>query len=150
MISNFEKIKFKVPAGWYVVTYIRTPQCCSAFPALLIPDFCPPVLGGFSRYPECSRGLSLLQPCCSLSVADGRAPISRTLEGFEGLQPQAGFIQMSAPVWCCIMSKNYILKVPEELRPPFKVETSTRALMGFPLTSEGKDIANILNFQIFL
>lgn len=30
-----------------------------------------------------------------------------------------------------------------------KVENSTRAPMGFPLTSEGKDMANILNFQTF-
>ena len=83
----------------------------SAFPALLVPAFCR-AFARFSRRPEGSRGLSLLQPCCGLSVADGRAPISHTLEGFEGLQPQAGLVQTSVPVVCCIMSKNYFSESP--------------------------------------
>lgn len=120
----------------------------SAFPALLVPAFCR-AFARFSRRPEGSRGLSLLQPCCGLSVADGRAPISRTLEGFEGLQPQAGFIQTSAPVVCCIMSKTVFSESPGRTPAAFQGWELNPCPCGLSLTSEGKDMANIWKWKIF-
>ena len=84
----------------------------SAFPALLFRDFRPPVLGGFSRHPEGSRGCPLSAPCAGAAVAAWTLPDFAHPRRLEGLQPQAGFIQLSAPVWCCIMSKNYFSESP--------------------------------------
>lgn len=105
MISNFENIK-SILLALYTRSPVRIMPLNSAFPALLFRNFCPPVLGGFSRYSEGSRGLSLLQPCCRLSVADGRAPISHTLEGLRACSRQGGIREARPLSWCCIMSRN--------------------------------------------
>ena len=130
MISNFEKIKFNSTGIIHTFALYIMPLN-SAFPALLFPDFCPPNKGGFSRHPEGSRALAFTTPC-AVSVADSRRPISHTLEGLRACSRAASCQIVRRAWWLHYVKDRFFLKVPEELRTTFKVETSTRAPVGFP------------------
>lgn len=131
MIPNFEKIKINIQA-LYTRSPVHIMPLISAFPALLFRNFCPPVEAVFHDIPKVRWAVHAVHLVHRAAVAARTRPDFAHPRRLEGLQRQAGLVQMSVPVWCCIMSMICILKVPEELRTTSKAENSTRAPVGFP------------------